>query len=243
MHVPDGFIDIPVSLTAGGIAAAGIAVSLRGARRELDERTAPMAGLVAAFVFAAQMINFPVAAGTSGHLLGGVLAAVLVGPFTGVLCIAVVLLVQGLFFADGGLTALGVNVTNMALVGVGVGYLLLLALRRVLPASRTGLLTATGIAAFASVPAAALAFTGFYVAGATSSVPVGTVLAAMTGVHVLIGLGEAAITVATVGSVLAVRPDLVYGARHLKPELHLRQLDDGPSSTVGPTLDPGVTDA
>ena len=125
MHVPDGFIDVPTSLVAGGIAAAGIAVSLRGARRELDDRTAPLAGLVAAFIFGAQMINFPVAGGTSGHLLGGVLAAVLVGPYTGALCLSVVLLVQGLFFADGGLTALGVNVTDMSIVGVVVGYLIL----------------------------------------------------------------------------------------------------------------------
>ena len=96
------------------VAAAGVAVSLRGARRELDDRTAPLAGLVAAFIFAVQMLNFPVAAGTSGHLLGGALAAILVGPYTGVLCVSVVLLMQGLLFADGGLTALGVNITDMA---------------------------------------------------------------------------------------------------------------------------------
>ena len=118
MHVPDGFIDAPVSIAAGVVAAGGIAVCLRGARQELDDRTAPMAGLVAAFVFSAQMLNFPVAAGTSGHLLGGALAAILVGPYTGALCVAVVLLVQGLLFADGGLTAIGVNILNMSLVTV-----------------------------------------------------------------------------------------------------------------------------
>lgn len=129
MHVPDGFINAPVSAASAVVAAAAVAVSLRGARRELSgagapndlggDRTAPLAGLVAAFVFAAQMLNFPVAAGTSGHLLGGALAAVLVGPATGVLCITVVLLLQGVLFADGGLTALGVNVTVMGAVGVG----------------------------------------------------------------------------------------------------------------------------
>ena len=113
MHVPDGFINAPVSAAAGVVAAGAVAVSLRGARRELDERTAPLAGLVAAFIFAVQMLNFPVAAGTSGHLLGGALAAILVGPYTGVLCISVVLLMQGILFADGGLTALGVNITDM----------------------------------------------------------------------------------------------------------------------------------
>ncbi|MFN8079742.1 MAG: energy-coupling factor ABC transporter permease [Kineosporiaceae bacterium] len=240
MHVPDGFIDVPTSLVAGGIAAAGIAVSLRGARRELDDRTAPLAGLVAAFIFGAQMINFPVAAGTSGHLLGGVLAAVLVGPYTGALCLAVVLLVQGLFFADGGLTALGVNVTDMSIVGVGVGYLLFIALIRLLPATRTALLTAAGIAAFVSVPVAALSFTGFYAIGATSTVPVGTVLAAMVGIHLLIGLGEAAITVALIGSVLATRPDLVRGARHLRRTLDLRL---GSSPSLAPSTFSGGSDA
>ncbi len=240
MHVPDGFIDVPTSLVAGGIAAAGIAVSLRGARRELDDRTAPLAGLVAAFIFGAQMINFPVAGGTSGHLLGGVLAAVLVGPYTGALCLSVVLLVQGLFFADGGLTALGVNVTDMSIVGVVVGYLIFVTLTRLLPSTRTGLLTAAGIAAFLSVPAAALSFTGFYAVGATSTVPVGTVLAAMVGIHLLIGIGEAAITVAMIGSVLAVRPDLVRGARHLRQSLDLRL---APPSGLASSTTPGAFDA
>ncbi len=240
MHVPDGFIDVPTSLVAGGIAAAGIAVSLRGARRELDDRTAPLAGLVAAFIFGAQMINFPVAGGTSGHLLGGVLAAVLVGPYTGALCLSVVLLVQGLFFADGGLTALGVNVTDMSIVGVVVGYLIFVTLTRLLPSTRTGLLTAAGIAAFLSVPAAALSFTGFYAVGATSTVPVGTVLAAMVGIHLLIGIGEAAITVAMIGSVLAVRPDLVRGARHLRQSLDLRL---APPSGLASSTTPGASDA
>ena len=240
MHVPDGFIDVPTSLVAGGIAAAGIAVSLRGARRELDDRTAPLAGLVAAFIFGAQMINFPVAGGTSGHLLGGVLAAVLVGPYTGALCLSVVLLVQGLFFADGELTALGVNVTDMSIVGVVVGYLIFVTLTRLLPSTRTGLLTAAGIAAFLSVPAAALSFTGFYAVGATSTVPVGTVLAAMVGIHLLIGIGEAAITVAMIGSVLAVRPDLVRGARHLRQSLDLRL---APPSGLASSTTPGAFDA
>jgi len=123
MHVPDGFLDAPTSVAAGALALAGVAVSLRGARRELEEAAAPMAGLVAAFVFAAQMLNFPVVAGTSGLLLGGALAAILVGPYTAVLCLSVVLLVQGLVFADGGLSALGINVTTMGFVGVGTAWI------------------------------------------------------------------------------------------------------------------------
>ena len=215
MHVPDGFIDAPVSLAAGAVAAAAVAVSLRGARRELDERTAPLAGLVAAFVFAVQMLNFPVGAGTSGHLLGGALAAILVGPYTGVLCVSVVLLMQGVLFADGGLTALGVNITDMAVVGVPVAYVVFRGLLRVLPRARVSVTAASFAAAFISVPAAAIAFTGFYALGGTADVALGKVFGAMVGVHVLIGIGEGIITALTVGAVIAVRPDLVYGARGL----------------------------
>lgn len=222
MHVPDGFIDVPTSAAFLGVAAVGVGVSLRGARRELDERTAPMAGLVAAFVFAVQMLNFPVAAGTSGHLLGGALAAILVGPYTAVLCVSVVLLVQGIFFADGGLTALGLNITNMALIAVPVAWLTFRLLRRVLPATRFGVLAATAVAAFVSVPASAVGFVIEYAIGGTTQVPLPTVLVAMGGVHLLIGIGEAVITTLTVGAVLAARPDLVYGARDLVPRLELR---------------------
>jgi cobalt/nickel transport system permease protein len=221
MHVPDGFIDAPVSLAAGAVAAAGVAVCVRGARRELDDRTAPLAGLVAAFVFAVQMLNFPVAAGTSGHLLGGALAAALVGPFTGSLCIAVVLLIQ-VFMADGGLTALGVNITNMAIVGVAVGYVVIRLLIAVLPKTRWAVVAASAGGALLSVPAAALSFVGCYALGGTADVAIGTVAAAMVSVHGLIGIGEAVITAATVASVLAVRPDLVYVARHLATPLELR---------------------
>lgn len=209
MHVPDGFINTPVSLAAGVIAVAGVGVCVRGARRELDDRTAPLAGLVAAFVFATQMLNFPVASGTSGHLLGGALAAALVGPYTGALCIAVVLFVQ-MFFADGGVTALGINVTNMALVGVPVAYLVMRALIQVLPRTRSSVMTAAAAGALVSVPTAATAFTVFFALGGVADVSVGTVAAAMVSVHVLIGIGEALITAAAVGSVLAVRPDLVH---------------------------------
>lgn len=222
MHVPDGFIDVPVSAATGVIAAAAVAVSLRGARRELNERTAPLAGLVAAFIFAVQMLNFPVAAGTSGHLLGGALAAILVGPYTGVLCVSVVLLMQGILFADGGLTALGVNITDMALTTTVVSYLVFRALVRLLPRTRRSVTVSAFVAALLSVPAAALVFTLIYEIGGTTDIPIGDVLTAMVGVHVLIGIGEAAITALTVGAVIAVRPDLVYGARGLSAPLKLR---------------------
>ncbi|MEV8545340.1 energy-coupling factor ABC transporter permease [Streptomyces sp. NPDC051572] len=222
MHVPDGFIDAPVSAATGVVAAAAIAVSLRGAGRELDERTAPLAGLVAAFIFAVQMLNFPVAAGTSGHLLGGALAAILVGPYTGVLCVSVVLLMQGILFADGGLTALGVNITDMAITTTVVAYAVFRGLVKVLPRTRRSITAASFTAALFSVPAAALVFTLLYSLGGTTDVSLGKVATAMIGVHVLIGVGEAAITALTVGAVIAVRPDLVHGARGLEQRLKLR---------------------
>ncbi|OEJ26477.1 cobalt ABC transporter permease [Streptomyces agglomeratus] len=239
MHVPDGFINTPVSAVTGAIAVGAVAVSLRGARRELDERTAPLGGLVAAFIFAVQMLNFPVAAGTSGHLLGGALAAILVGPFTGVLCISVVLLMQGILFADGGLTALGVNITVMGVVTVVVAYALFRGLVLVLPRGRRSSVTASAfVAALVSVPAAAAAFTLLYAVGGTTDVPLGKVMTAMVGVHVLIGIGEAAITALTVGAVIAVRPDLVHGARGLAAPLKLlvdgRLVDAAPAQAPAP---------
>ncbi|CAM5456669.1 PDGLE domain-containing protein OS=Streptomyces aurantiogriseus OX=66870 GN=GCM10010251_20730 PE=4 SV=1 [Streptomyces aurantiogriseus] len=222
VHVPDGFINAPTSAVTGVVAAGAIAVSLRGARRELDERTAPLAGLVAAFIFAVQMLNFPVAAGTSGHLLGGALAAILVGPYTGVLCISVVLLMQGILFADGGLTALGVNITVMGCVTTVVAYAVFRGLVKVLPRGRRSVTVASFVAALLSVPAAALAFTLLYWIGGTTDVAIGKVATAMVGVHLLIGIGEAAITALTVGAVIAVRPDLVHGARGLQQKLQLR---------------------
>ncbi|MFJ9673004.1 energy-coupling factor ABC transporter permease [Streptomyces sp. NPDC101221] len=246
MHVPDGFINAPTSAVTGIVAAGAIALSLRGARRELGgtsraseagrggERTAPLAGLVAAFIFAVQMLNFPVAAGTSGHLLGGALAAILVGPYTGVLCVSVVLLMQGILFADGGLTALGVNITDMAIVTTVVAYALFRGLVKLLPRSRRSVTVASFVAALVSVPAAALAFTVLYWIGGTTDVAIGKVATAMIGVHVLIGIGEAVITALTVGAVIAVRPDLVYGARGLRQRLKLRvngELVDAPGAS------------
>jgi cobalt/nickel transport system permease protein len=222
MHVPDGFFTAAASVSAGVVSAGTIGMSLKKAARDLTDRLVPMAGLVAAFVFALQMLNFPVAAGTSGHLLGGVLAGVLVGPWLGSLAVAVVLFVQSLVFADGGLTAYGLNVLLIATIPTFAGYGLFLLLRKVLPRNRGGVTTATSIAAFLSVPIAAAAFAALFAIGGSVGVPLGAVLSAMVGVHLLIGIGEAAITAAAVGAVLGTRPDLVHGARDLTPELELR---------------------
>lgn len=242
MHVPDGFLDLPTSVATGAVAAVGVGLALRGARRELDDRTAPMAGLVATFVFAAQMLNFPVAGGTSGHLMGGALAAVLVGPWTALLVMAVVVIVQALLFADGGITALGTNITLLGLVGVVVGWLVFRGLQTVLP-RRPALVPGIAVAAaYVTVPATALVFVGLYALGGQAPLPLDTLTAAMVGWHSLIGIGEAAITGLVVGSVVAVRPDLVYGARRV---LGTRQLviTDAEVRTPGRTQPVGTEGA
>ncbi|MFN8021242.1 MAG: energy-coupling factor ABC transporter permease [Acidimicrobiales bacterium] len=214
MHIPDGFIDGP-DVTGAGAVAPPASASASGAATTLDERQVPMIGLTASFVFAAQMLNFPVAAGTSGHLLGGVLAAVLVGPWAGAMAVSVVLLVQGLLFADGGLSALGLNVVNMALVGALAGYGIFRLLRAVLPRTHAGVVTSAGIAAALAPVLASIVFCVEYALGGNGAVGLGRVAASMIGVHVLIGIGEGVITAMTVSAVIATRPDLVHGARDL----------------------------
>ncbi len=243
MHVPDGFIDVPTSLAAAGVATAGVALALRRAARDDgdgvdrtasdrtasgrtpsddppgDDGLAPLTGLVAAFVFAAQMVNFPVAGGTSGHLIGGLLAAVLLGPWSAVLALTVVVGLQALLFADGGVSALGINIVDLALVPALAGTVLFRAGRRLLPANRTGVLVAAAGAAWASVVLSALTLTGIYALGGNGAASLATVAGAMVGVHTVIGLGEAAITVLVLGPILASRPDLVHGARDLAPQV------------------------
>lgn len=210
MHMSDGLVNGGTSLLFAAVAVVVLAVAVTRARRDLDDRTAPMAGLVTAFVFAVQMINFPILPGASGHLLGGALVAILVGPWVGSICITIVLVVQCLLFADGGLTALGTNITNMAVIGVFTGYLVALALRRVATRTRTGLLATAFVAAFVNTVLASLGFVAEYAIGGAGGAGLGTVFALMVGLHALIGIGEGVITAATVGAVAAIRPDLVY---------------------------------
>lgn len=231
MHVPDGFLDLPTSIATGAVAVGAVGISLRKADREIREAGPALAGLTAAFIFAVQMVNFPIGAGTSGHLLGGALAVALVGPWTGVLCMTVVLLVQALLFADGGLTALGTNIIDMGLTTVLVGFVIIVGLLRVLPRRNVSVAPAAGIAAFISVPAAAGVFTLLYAFGGAVPIPLATLATAMIGWHVLIGIGEGLITAAVVGAVMASRPDLVHVARHLRPELLLVGAD-GTTTTV-----------
>jgi cobalt/nickel transport system permease protein len=220
MHIPDGFFNAGTSIGAVGVSAGALGVAVRKTRSALADKAVPLAGLTAAFIFAVQMLNFPVAAGTSGHLLGGTLAAVLVGPWIACICVAVVLLVQALF-ADGGLSALGLNVLLISIVPALVGWVVFVPLRAVLR-SAGGVAVASGIAAALSVPVAAACFTVLYAIGGTADVAFGSLAAAMIGTHVLIGIGEGVITALTVGSVLATRPDLVYGAPSSAAPLEIR---------------------
>jgi cobalamin biosynthesis protein CbiM len=222
MHIPDGFIDIPTSTAFATLAATGVALSLKGAKSSLDEKTAPLAGLTATFIFAVQMLNFPVAAGTSGHLLGGALAAVLVGPYAASLALTVVLLMQGLLFADGGLTALGLNVFNMSIIGVWVGYFAFNLAKRVLPKKKVSVAIAALLAGFISVPAAAIGFVIEYALGGTATFSVTAVASAMVGTHILIGIGEGLITFFAVSAIMASRSDLVYGYKHEVNSLETR---------------------
>jgi cobalamin biosynthesis protein CbiM len=222
MHIPDGFIDIPTSAAFGTLALAGTAIALKKAKSEVDDRTAPMAGLTAVFIFAVQMLNFPVAAGTSGHLLGGALAMVLVGPYAASLAITVVLGVQALLFADGGLTALGLNVFNLSVIAVLVSFLVFKLMVKLLPKTKSAIPLAAGIAAFVSVPVSASAFTLQYAIGGNGTAPVETVFIAMLTTHLLIGIGEAVITMLTVSAILASRSDLVYGWSRKEVSLEIR---------------------
>ncbi len=222
MHIPDGFIDLKTSATFAVIGAAGVGASLKGAKRQLSEKSAPLAGLTAVFVFAVQMLNFPVAAGTSGHLLGGVLAAVLVGPYAASLVITVVLIIQAFLFADGGLTALGLSIFNMAIIGVWVGYGIFLLAKKFLPKKKASVAVASAVGALISVPAAAAGFVMQYAIGATATYETSTVFTAMISTHILIGIGEAIITFLTISAVLASRSDLVFGYTARAEELEIR---------------------
>jgi cobalt/nickel transport system permease protein len=207
LHIPDGFLSAGVAAACGLAAIAAVGYGLRVANVELDEARVPLLGVLAAFIFAAQMLNFPIAGGTSGHFLGATLAAVLLGPWLACLVMAVVLAVQAFAFADGGISALGANILNMGVLGALLAGYLVVAAMKVLPHTRATFLAVVGVVSWLAVMTGAAA-TSVELA-MSDTVPLGTSLPAMLGVHTLIGIGEAVITVAAVGAVLASRPDLV----------------------------------
>jgi cobalt/nickel transport system permease protein len=209
MHIPDGFLSPSVSIITWIVAIALISISLNRVQAEYRERTVPLMGVCAAFIFAAQMINFPIPGGTSGHLLGGTLAGVLLGPWAGSLVMTVVFIVQGTLFQDGGLTVLGANVFNMGLIGTFGGYYLYRAVRSAVGFNAwRGMAVGTAVAAWSSVVVAS--FICALELALSGTVPLPVAVAAMVGWHVLIGIGEALITLVTISFIWRTRPDLLY---------------------------------
>jgi cobalt/nickel transport system permease protein len=205
MHIPDGFLSAPVALLWWVLTIAALALAVRRVGG-LSERQVPLMGVMAAFIFAAQMLNFPVLGGTSGHLLGGALAALLLGPWAGMLVMACVIALQALLFQDGGLLALGANIFNMGVATAAVGYGVGIPLLRAFGARRWGLIVAGFVAAWLSVMVAA-GLTALQLV--LSGLPAGVVFPAMLFVHAFIGIGEGLITVAALALVVTTRPDLV----------------------------------
>lgn len=207
MHIPDGFLNTATAVTTWAASAGGLGYAVRRVTRELRERQVPLMGVTAAFIFAAQMMNFTVVGGTSGHLLGGALAAILLGPWAGTLVLACVLAVQALVFQDGGLLALGANIFNMAIVGVWVGWLAYIGLKRLLGGKTWSTFISGFVAGWLSVVLAALAAS--VELGLSGTAQWQVVLPAMGGVHALIGIGEGLITTAVLAFLRVTRPDLL----------------------------------
>ncbi len=207
MHIPDGFLSVPVAVLGWLLVIALVGFALRKTRGTLDDRQIPLMGILAAFVFAAQMINFPVAGGTSGHLLGGALVAILLGPWAAVLVMTAVIAVQGLLFQDGGLLAMGFNIVNMGIVSTFVGYAAYRWVHRTLGGTPRAQIAGAAVGAWLGVGIAALATAVELAVSGTS--PLGIVLPAMLGVHAIIGIGEALITVGALAFIRQTRPDLI----------------------------------
>ncbi len=206
MHIPDGFLDAKTVAATGILAAGGLGTALYQVRRQLPRRKIPLLGLAAAFVFAAQMLNFPIPGGTSGHLIGGVLTAVLLGPGAAVVVLAAVLIVQCFLFADGGVTTLGANIFNMGMVGGVGGYWIYQAVRRLIPGPR-GTVMGAAFAAWCATVAASIFCAGeLALSGRT---PWSLVFPMMTWFHMLIGIGEAIITALVIVAITRTRPELI----------------------------------
>jgi cobalt/nickel transport system permease protein len=207
MHIPDGFLSHSINAGTFIISAGACAYAVKRVNRNFGEREVPLMGVTAAFIFAAQMINFPIAGGTSGHFLGAVFSSVLLGPWASLLIMTIVLAVQCLGFADGGLTAIGSNIFNMGVIGALGGYVIFLFVYTLLQKSRKGFFTALAISSWLSIVMGASAAAIELAISGTS--PLKIALPAMAGIHAIIGVGEAIITTAAVSLILKTRPDLV----------------------------------
>ena len=210
MHVPDGFMNVTMSAATGVISFGTLWAYVRSAKDLIADKFIALTGMMSALIFVLQMINFPVAAGTSGHLLGGALAVIVLGPRLGLICLSVVVIIQSLLFADGGLSALGVNVLNMAIVTSATSWFIVKYWIKFIGKNKTSIVTVSVLAGILSVVFSSIAFTIQYAIGGTISIPVGTVLIAMVTTHLIIGLGEGVITALIITLLMRVRPDLVY---------------------------------
>ena len=210
MHVPDGFINAQVSIGSGIVSFATLWAYVKNAKNLVADKLIALTGMMSALIFVLQMINFPIAAGTSGHLLGGALAVVVLGPHLGIICISIVVVIQSLLFADGGLSALGINVFNMAIVTSLVGWLVITSWKKLFGEANISIISGSIVAGLLSVIFSSIAFVFEYALGGTVAVPLSSVLLAMLSTHLLIGLGEGIITALIVSLLLRVRSDLVY---------------------------------
>jgi len=207
MHIPDGFLSHSINVATFVISVGACAYGVKKVNRSFGEREVPLMGVTAAFIFAAQMINFPVAGGTSGHFLGAVFASVLLGPWASLIIMTIVLIVQCLGFADGGLTALGSNIFNMGVIGALGGYGIFTFLYTLFQKSRKGFFVALSISSWLSIVMGASAAAIELAISGTS--PLQITLPAMAGIHAVIGIGEAIITTTALSLILKTRPDLV----------------------------------
>ena len=210
MHVPDGFINVQVSAATGLLSFGTLWAYIRSAKTLIADKFIALTGMMSALIFVLQMINFPIAAGTSGHLLGGALAVIVLGPRLGLICLSVVVIIQSLLFADGGLSALGVNVLNMAIVTCATGWVIVKYWLKFIGKNKTSIIAVSVVSGIITVVFSSIAFTLEYAIGGTISIPVSSVLVAMISTHFLIGIGEGVITALIVGLLVRVRPDLVY---------------------------------
>ena len=210
MHVPDGFMNVPMSAATGLISFGTLWAYIRSAKDLIADKFIALTGMMSALIFVLQMINFPIAAGTSGHLLGGALAVIVLGPRLGLICLSVVVIIQSLLFADGGLSALGVNVLNMAIVTSATSWFIVKYWIKFIGKNKISIVSVSVLAGILSVVFSSIAFTIQYAIGGTISIPVGTVLLAMVTTHFIIGFGEGIITALIITLLLRVRPDLIY---------------------------------
>ena len=210
MHVPDGFMNVTMSAATGVISFGTLWAYIRSAKDLIADKFIALTGMMSALIFVLQMINFPIAAGTSGHLLGGALAVIVLGPRLGLICLSVVVIIQSLLFADGGLSALGVNVLNMAIVTSATSWFIVKYWIKFIGKNKTSIVSVSVLAGILSVVFSSIAFTIQYAIGGTISIPVGTVLLAMVTTHFVIGFGEGVITALIITLLIRVRPDLIY---------------------------------